>query len=230
MKKINLLLSVTISVIMISCGGKSNNKEKAEETDKKEVKVTDCICSEISGLDAGKGITKIGSKDLYTGSCIEKDQNDSIVRKVEIKNGWLIREILREKIQKDYVTTKDWQFENGKIMNGFEIKFDQYQNNPNYNFISEYSEYKNGIYGFNSWKVDLNELSPGGAQSVSAIITKKNGVDYYSNDERSKPKCLTNPEFNMTIWLQNDISPEETSKILNCLKGELTHFNYWKIK
>ena len=123
MKRINLILSVTISVVMISCGGKSN-KEKVEETDTKEVKVTDCICSEISGLDTGKGITKIGSKDLYTGSCLEKDQNDSIVRKVEIKNGWLIREILREKIQKDYVTTKDFQLENGKIMNGFEIKFD----------------------------------------------------------------------------------------------------------
>ena len=38
-KRVYLLLTVTIGVIMISCGRKSIDKETTEETDKKEVKV-----------------------------------------------------------------------------------------------------------------------------------------------------------------------------------------------
>jgi len=36
-------------------------------------------------------------KGLFTGLAVEKDQNDSIIRKVEIKNGWLIKDVKRIK-------------------------------------------------------------------------------------------------------------------------------------
>jgi hypothetical protein len=154
MKKINVLLIVMFSVVLVSCGGKSSDKKEVIEDAK--VVATDCGCEELILTETDKdgniseklkGITKKGSKELFTGSCAEKDQNDSIVRKIDVKKGWLTKELSKEKNGNEYITIKDMSYENAEMKDGWFTKYTEKdeQNNPNLRkFIGEYGEYKNG--------------------------------------------------------------------------------------
>ncbi len=232
MKKINLLLGVMLVTILISCGGKSNKKEEAgvtSGTDKKEVKVSDCNCSELDGVGnysgitdlievdeiSGKAITKIGSKDLFTGSCLDKDQYDSIIRKVDFKNGWKIKSIYKEKINNEYIQTGYFEYENGNLVNNWSLKFKDYDGpDLKLKYTTEYKEdKKNNI--INQWYISLGEFN-----GISI-----NGVNKYKDG-----KPASDSELSMSILDKNDISPEERDKLLANLKKELPHFNYWKIK
>ena len=235
MKKINLLLSVMIVVTMVSCGGKSHNKDESEETsgaDKKEVKIADCNCSEVlTETNSNSGFKRKGSKDLYTGSCVEKDQYDSIIQKADFKNGWMVKFIKKIKINNEYVQTEYTEYENGEEINSWSIKFNENDyDSPNYKYITEYKESKNNKL-INNWKIGLSEYEITGICIEGAIIYKDGkSLDDFPSHEKARPKSFPNPEYSMNFWRQNDISPDERDEILANLKKELPHFNYWKIK
>lgn len=220
MKKINVLFIVMFSIVLVSCGGKSSDKKEVIE-DATAVG-TDCGCEELvltttdkdgNVSDKFKSITKKGSKELYTGSCVEKDQNDSIIRKIDVKNGWLTKELSKEKNGNEYITIKDMSYENTEMKDGWFIKYAEKdeQNNPNLSkFIGEYSEFKNG-HKINNWSIQLY------------------GTDYIMVSCKDKPKCMTEAFKTGDIWNLMDLSEDNYIKTLNCLKDELPHFNYWKI-
>lgn len=93
MKKFNYFALFTLGIVLISCGGKNSDSKEGKEVEVKVATITDCLITELDGIIEGKNIAKKGTKDLYTGLAVEKDQNDSIIRKVEIKNGWLIKDV-----------------------------------------------------------------------------------------------------------------------------------------
>lgn len=238
MKKINLLLIIAFSVIVFSCGKKEEKKNAAEAAPEKEV-INDCGCNELtlvdedSGIDTQedgnffgnfKNITKKGSKELFTGSCTEKDQNDSIIKKVDVKKGWLIKEVLKEKIGKIYVTTMDLNFENENPSNGWVRYLNEDGSNQNEKYFRKCIEYKNGKI-FNEWSVISGTSN---YLLIGVAIKVKDGKEAQLNSDIIQPKCMPDSEFNLS-WKLSDISPERYNEIFNCLKGELPHFDYWKI-
>ena len=230
MKIIKILSTVMFSVFLFSCGGKNTNKKDAieNETEKNEV-ITDCNCSELIGLDDLKGITKQGSKELFTGVCVEKDQYDVVIREVTVKNGWLVKEIKKKKVQKDYVTLSECSYENGEKLNGWEIELGD---NSDYYFVKEFVESRKGdeLSSYNNWKVFTADATRG---KICALNICKNGVFLaaldFNNKEKSKPKCFKSSETEIDAgWVERDLSPEDFVKTLDCLKSEFPHFNYWK--
>lgn len=238
MKKINVLLIIALSVIVFSCGKKEENKDAAKAAPEKEV-IKDCGCNELtlidedSGIDTHeygnffgnfKNITKKGSKELFTGTCTEKDQNDSIIKKVDVKNGWLVKEVLKEKIGKIYVTTMDLNFENEKPSNGWVRYFTYDEESQREKYFKKCIEYKNGKI-FNEWSVLCDTRDN---LLIGVNINVKDGKEAQPYDDIMQPKCMPDSEFNVN-WSLYDISPERYNEIINCLKGELPHFDYWKM-
>jgi len=241
MKKNNVLLIIALSVIVFSCGKKEGNKEAAKDTAAKKEIVNECGCNELTltddyvrvedeGIYFGylKGIKKEGSKELFTGTCTEKDQNDSIIEKVDVKNGWLIKKVLKEKIGKIYVTTMSVNFENEKPSNGWYMNIKEiYGSNEKY--VSEYQDYKNGKT-LNFWRATIDH----NVNTISITGDYKNGESFDIKD--FQPKCMPDSEFEAPYsssdngkWRLIDISPQKQNEVINCLKGELSHFDYWKI-
>lgn len=220
MRKLSYLTFLVMSIVLISCGGKNSESKENKETKTEEAKSTDCLISELSDLYYKKDIIKKDSKEAYTGFAVTKDQSDSIVRKVEIKKGWLVRDIVKEKINGKYITISDLNYEDTKITNGFELKIVNYT--KGFYHTHEYKEYKKGK-DYNTWicgvNPDINQIQfkwgckdgvsvPYGTQPGSVCMK-----DYYNDHDA---KYYTSEESN-----------EEYNRILECLKKELPHFDYW---
>jgi hypothetical protein len=240
MKKINLMLIMISGVLLISCGKNTQkeSKEKAEEI----VINTDCQCVDLNivTIDADgnkhnnfKDIQKKGSRELYTGTCVEKDQHDSIIRKIEIKNGWIVRQVWKERVNNGYITTGDYFYENTQITDGFEVTV--MKGNNGFVYVSSMKEKKNGEF-FNEWEINLTKEP----YSVSTVYKYKNGK-YISEDEQVAPKSMPDSElgesssinggrilFSMNEFSMKDISPEQFFRTIEDLKKEFPHFNYWK--
>jgi hypothetical protein len=228
MKKINVLLIAVLSSIFLSCGNKEGKNDTNEAVALKEV-AKDCGCNELVLTEKdkdenvyllGKNITKKGSKELFTGNCVEIDQNDSIVQKLDIRNGWLIKKVIKEKVGNIYVTMEDMNFENEVSYNGWRREFDFITYNKDEKFICEYVEYKNGK-AFNHWKVNIF-VDP---ITITVDILVKDGNRY-----GKQPKSMPDSEYNNDWgWELRDISPKRKNEIINSLKGELPKFATWKI-
>ncbi len=228
MKKNYFLLAVMFSVVLFSCGGKSSSKKDGSEGDKQKV-VTDCNISELTNLDQLKEVRKTGSKELFTGTAVEKDQFDKIIREVHVKNGWLTEEIITKKIQNDYVVISDYNYENGTQSNGWQIEIADDFINKDYIYVTNFRETK-GDNVLNNWRVKYFSTTNG--NQIAAVNLYKNGVslvDYGDNKDRCKPKCFIDSEFELDEgWSYRDISPEKYAELLKSLKEEFPHFNYWK--
>jgi hypothetical protein len=244
------LLILAMGILLISCGGK--NAKDNSSSDINETTDNDCACNELN-LDTvdsdgkkttnWKDIKKNGSNELFTGFCFEKDQNDSIINKIEIKNGWVVRKIWREKINDKYIVTADYSYENSKVLNSWEIyidKGDVSDTFPGYYYIRKFEETKNGK-PYNNWEISA---SSDGIYKISTVLRVKNGVNI-SDSEQVPPKCMPNSEkgesseylvairrflYSQNQFTINDISPEDYFKTLDCLKGEFVKFEYWKLK
>jgi hypothetical protein len=225
MKMIKILSTVMFGVLLFSCGGKSTNKKDAveSETEKKEVVIaTDCNCSELKGIENLKGITKNGSNELFTGVCVEKDQYDIVIREVTVKNGWLVKETKKKKVQKDYITLSEYNYENGEISTKWNIKMDE---NSDYYYVYGFKETKGESNDINFWTIDIIN------DEIFVTRAIENGVEYNGLKdyrEKSKPKCFKNAEYYGGTWSEKYLSPEDLTKILDGLKSEFPHFNYWK--
>jgi hypothetical protein len=221
MKKINVLLIAVLSSIFFSCGNKEGKNDTNEAVALKEV-AKDCGCNELVLTDLSKNITKKGSKELFTGNCVEIDQNDSIVKKLNIKNGWLTKKVVKEKVGNIYVTMEDMNYENEVPSNGWSREFPNFTYNEDEKFIYEYVEYRNGK-AFNHWTVNI-KVDP---ITISVDILVKDGNRY---GNRAQPKSMPDSEYSYNWgWTLRDISPKRKNEIINGLKGELPKFATWKI-
>ena len=239
MKKIKILSAVMFSILLFSCGGKDSSKKDGLETEKQEV-VADCNCSEIefNGGQA-KNITKKGSKELFSGTCLEKDVHDSIIRKVIVDKGFIVEKLYRKKCKNGYITTLNYKYRNGEKLDGYELQIEEKEksNSNKYGYVQFYEEIKNGDV-YNKWSAFVTNWEVNGASDVISVTGKwevKQGEKVGSentNDIKDKPKCFNDnakkifPDFN---WIQEDLSLVQQSKILNDLKGEFPHFNYWDL-
>lgn len=248
MKKI-VLMSFTLCLMLISCG----KKNKEVEGTSSENNSSDCNCSDLNivTLNADgekivnwKDIKKNGSNELYTGSCIEKDQYDSIVKKIEIKNGWVIRKVLREKVNDLYITTFDYTYENAKEKDGWDITIDRPEDDnlnlfPNYYHVKFMTEMKNGKV-INKWYLYL-ENNEKNSISLHYYFIDGKEIKTYNELEIPPLKCLSNAVLEewwdedrqfqyVNTCALNDISPDDFFKTITSLKTELKHFDYWKMK
>ncbi|WP_343592566.1 hypothetical protein [Flavobacterium sp.] len=251
MRKNNLILMM-ISIILISCGSKNDNnelKEKNEEIQKTQIVVnTDCQCSELNleknllnGIPRKlKDIQKKDSNKPYTGTCIEKDQNDSIIRKVEIKNGWVNREIIRKKIEKNksYITISDFTFEDATKTNGWKIDINELREKDesiSSYYVYSFEEIKNkNIY--NRWSISLENrdlsYNPSGEIKYGVYNIVFSPEIQNGQDKNWKPNCMStadsySPNPGHSPWEMKKLSFEQFSKTMNELKKEVPHFNYW---
>ncbi|WP_281635749.1 hypothetical protein [Flavobacterium marginilacus] len=253
MKKINLMLIMITGVLLISCGGKNSNSESKEKTEELSTSVinADCQCADLNLVTKNadgtnnynlKDIRKNGSNELYTGTCIEKDQHDSIVKKIEIKNGWVNKEIIREKYGNNYITTSDYTYENLEKSNGWEITLSgltEEDNSVSLTYMTKFKEIKNKIT-YSEWSLELDNKE---------IVDKPNGEMGYGYGvynivfcpktingvfkENWKPNCMSNADYSAidprySSWEMKKLSFEQFSKIMDGLKKEVPHFNYWK--
>ena len=205
MKKLNYVLLLVIGVILLSCGGK-NSERKSNEPDAKEASVRDCLITELDGLDSGKNIVKKGSKDLFTGIAIEKDQSDSIIRKVDIKKGWLIQEIKKQKVNEKYVVITDKKYENAKEISGYELELDVCTDSDNnskkmFTYVKEYRP----VDSYN--------------ESYEASVYFMGGGHLHIQGPKSDDH---------QDWIVDGVSEENIYQILDKMKKEFQNFNYWK--
>ena len=235
MKKINLLIVLFFCVVLISCGGKTKGNESSVEGD--ALTESDCQCADLNlvtkdayGKDVYnlKDIKKNGSNELYTGTCIEKDQNDSIIKTVVIKNGFVIRKILREKVGKIYATNYDMTYENLEMSNVFNIVISEEDNiaGSNIKYVGLVEETKNGRK-FIKYHVDLQNFNK---IRISYSPEYVNGKSWSKYEENVPPKCMANANLDYDgSYKMQDISPEQFYKTLEDMKKEFKHFNYWKV-
>ncbi|TAF09083.1 MAG: hypothetical protein EAZ75_08980 [Flavobacteriia bacterium] len=235
--KINkILLILVMGTLLISCGGKTKGNETSAEGD--ALTESDCQCADLNlvtkdadGKDVYnfKDIKKNGSNELFIGTCIEKDQNDSIIKTVEIKNGFVIRQILREKVGKIYATNYDMTYENLEKANGFSIVISEEDNiaGSNIKYVGLVEETKNGREFI---KYDVNLQNSFNEIRISYSPEYVNGKRWSKYEENVPPKSMVNANLDYDgSYVMQDISPEQFYKTLEDMKKEFKHFNYWKV-
>lgn len=226
MKKLNYLVLGVLGIVLISCGGKNSESKDGTKVELKEATTTDCLITDLDGLDAKKNIAKKGAKDLYTGLAVEKDQNDSIIRKVEIKNGWLIKDVKLKKINDKYIATSEFIYENGEITNKFELEISDFCCDDKINKFSYVRTYSPTNYEYDDEYYSVM-ASTGYPENTYQIDFKAS--------EKALPNFLKDFEKNDGLradgtqaWIIRKISSEEMYQILEEMKKELPHFDYWK--
>lgn len=235
MKAIKILSAVIFTILVFSCGRKGNDKEEKNGNKKMENVVENCNCSELSDEDEWdigslenpyiiKGVTKKDSNEIFTGVCLIKDQHDTIIRKNTYKNGWLVHAIVKEKTGNEYTIVKDIDYENGEPNTYKYIKTEK-NNSANFIFIKNYKEYKNkkGIIDY-SVTIFANETF-----SLAVTMHYMNGKEFSHKNHSTQPICM--PNSFKTIdggWRLDRLSQDELYEILDGLKKDFPHFNYWK--
>ena len=219
MKKNVLLLA--LSVLTISCGGKNAEKEDAK-TEANEV--VDCGCDELyQGKLNGK---------LFTGTCADKDQNDTITLKMGFKNGYKISEITKQKVHGKYIVTKDLTYDDGKDNNGFWLSLKE---DNGYTYTDYYNEYKDGK-SINNYECYLD--SGGDDLRIRAHWGTKDGqyFDWHVDEtlpEATRPKCMPDAESiswnaDMLGWQLEKLDKPVFDKVVSDLQKEFPEFYYIK--
>lgn len=233
------------TALLLSCNGKKETTESTSEF----LNESDCNCAELQlkrlnengeEVEVWKDVKKDGN--LYTGNCTEKDQNDTIVRKLEIKNGWVVREVKKENvIDKIYIVTNDMEYNQLQKSKGFTIGLSLLVPGDKYRYISNYEDYKNNNL-FEKWAIGASNDFGTNRISVSRYYEKGKPLNWFAEEDtlgghssKGKIKCLGNPELmkgsnNEMEWVKNNMSAEEFINSLKCMKEEMSPFNYWEVK
>lgn len=242
MKMIKILSTVIFSVLLSSCGGKETHKE-GKSTDKKmEDVIAYCNCSELTDdvswednkfyWDNGhlenlyiiKGVTKKGNNETYTGVCLSKDQHDTITNKKTYKNGWLVKEVAKEKIGNEYIITRDIYYENGEPNTYKYIKTSK-NSSTNITFVENYREYKSKK---RITDYDI-KISSGETFSLVASMHYRDGKEFSHKNASAQPVSMLNSDKTIDGgWRLDELSQDRLYEILDGLKKEFPHFNYWK--
>lgn len=227
-------------LMLISC---KKNALNADGTTNIENIDGDCGCNDLvlkdeDGNAISQGIIKTGETKLFSGICTEKDMNDSIIKLLEIKNGFIASEVQRKKVYDKFITTVDlkYSYDTGmrEITDGYALSIYEGYDNKNFSYVAECNIYKD--------KVKLEEYkisySPGSSNSPADVKSQwelKNGK-YGAKQGLHLPKCMGDAEFYPRYgslepdYHMDDMSPEDGIILLDCLKKELPMFNYWKKK
>lgn len=231
--------AILITLALTSCNNKTEN------TSLENVSDDDCLCSQLNMTTTNEDGTEVENwKDIlkdgkaYSGNCIEKDQNDTIIRKLEFKNGWVVREIKKENVlDNTYTITNDMHYKKLQKDKGFNIGLSLLLAGDKFRYISDYQEYRNGNL-YDKWSIGASD----NRISISRFAMNGKILNYWAEQDsiagqntRSKPKCLADAELfngseNEMEWTKNNISDDNFYKTLDCLKDELKPFNYWKVK
>jgi hypothetical protein len=170
---------------------------------------------------------------LFTGTCADKDQNDTIILRKSFKNGYKISEMTKEKVHGKYIVTKDLTYDDGKDNNGFWMTLKE---DNGYTYTSYYNEYKDGK-SMNNYKVYLSSSSADYI-SIKASWDTKNGKDLYelfgdTMPEESRPNCMPDSESeNYSIdehgWKLEQLEKPVFDKVVSDLQKEFPKFYYFK--
>lgn len=224
---------VMLGIFTISCGGKNENGKLENEL--KSEDVADCACNTL--IDT----TGYLKDKNYTGTCADKDQNDTIILKKEYKNGYLISEMTKQKVNGKYYITKEMTYDDGKELNGFEINTSEVGEAF---YVEEYKLYKNGkitdkyhvnlSFG-NSFKDGTDYTDVG---KINAAWDIKNSEDLTFNDidnvnEKSRPKSMPDSEPDWQYnsdddWMLELLDKPTFEKVIKDLEKEFPKFFYVK--
>ena len=257
-----------MSILLISCGGKNEKKEgdTAEITssesdctiDKLELNFDTNDYSDINDyFYTKKDIKKIGEKDNFTGVAIEKDQNDSLLNRVEVKNGWLLRYTHRIKIDNRYITISDYSFDNGEVKEGYKKVINE-KSDPKIQYIEKLVKYKNGKNSYNwqirirtneeitlnsTWNEDtgnyvgdnilaltIKNLCPGGSRKDEIDVLKLKCLSNLKKSQgNDKSSLQTDEQYEYEAVKYYENADEKIIfKTLDDMKKELPKFDYWK--
>jgi hypothetical protein len=231
MKKLLLIASlVMLGIFTISCGGK--NGETKSEVNTEEV--ADCACNTL--IDT----TGYLKDKNYTGTCADKDQNDTIILKKEYKNGYLISKMTKEKVKGKYYTTQEMTFDDEKEFNGYNIEISEIYKSNGQKYSGHYKRYKDGQliddYGVICDKMLLDQSK----FSIRVCWYTKNGklIEYNEDNlnEESRPKCMPDSEphgsygngVNSLWWELENLDITTFDNVVEGLQKELPHFFFAK--
>ena len=262
MKKTNyLFMTLVMSILLISCGGKNEKKdgssaELASSDSDVPLDQLDISADFKYNQYTTKDIKRNDEKENFTGVGVEKDQNDSILNRAEIKNGWLTKYTHRIKKGDRYITISDFTFDNGELKDGFRYKTnDELQskkhNVEGYDFIQQFVKYKNGnenieweislypndiVYLNAVWDEDLGKEAGGYIVSSDEVM----GLHLkYPNTLKLKEALsgfqkLTEKDYIKSTgdpdndYLYIDADNQVISSTLKNLKKEVKGFEYWE--
>ncbi len=241
-KKATILLCAT--VIIASC----TNKKSNEQTELLTENSSDCNCAELhltsenaisttfedgSYEEVWKDVMKDGKP--FSGVCITKDQNDSITKSLEFKNGWTVRKIERVKVGINYLTIGDMTYDNMKRKDGFRVKL---ESDGDLKYVHQLEVLKNGNVdksGYTIW-IKSNDIIPINKRwddnAEIFIWDKANGLSIRSTADLSSCtanlKSANNQESSIDekIYYVENTSPQQRNELLECLKKKLPQFNY----
>lgn len=226
-------------LMLISC---KKNELNADGTTNIESVEGDCGCNDLvlkdeDGNAISQGIIKTGETELFSGTCTEKDMNDSIIRVLEIKNGFIASAVNREKVYDKFITTVDvkYSYDTGmrEITDGYILSISEDFDNKNFSYVGKCEIYKGKV------KLEAYEISYW--QGYDGGKNLKSKWEYNNGKRGVKeglhlPKCMEDAEFSGRYgslepdYTIRDISPEDGLILLDCLKKELPMFNYWQKK
>ena len=192
-----------------------------------------------------KDIKRKDEKDNFTGIGVEKDQNDSILNRAEIKNGWLVRYTHRIKAKDRYITIYDLTYDGGKIKDGFVNKYNNKIGMSPYSCVEEQLIYKNGnqeitntikLFIQNVWlNVEYDEGGTiiGGEKVTGLTIIYPNTLKL--NKSLTGYRKLTKDDFSegnydddKSNYIYIDADNQIILNTLKNLKNEVKGFDYYE--
>lgn len=256
-----------MSVLLISCGGKNDKKDDGK--DEITTSESDCNLSELNlNIDIDdysdtpdyfyttKDIKKNTEKENFTGIAIEKDQNDSILNRAEIKNGWLIRYTHRKKVDNRYITISDYTLDNGLVTEGYK-KVIENEYDPKIEYVEKVCKYKNEKSS-KDWEIrirtnekmtingrvdengnwvgeyitamNVKNLCPGSKRENRLDILNLKCISNFKKDyegEKSGFQSDSDYEYDAIKYYEN-ADEKIIFKTLDDMKKELPKFDYWK--
>lgn len=222
---------VMLGIFTISCGGKNGETKSEVKTEE----VADCPCNTL--IDT----TGYLKDKNYTGTCADKDQNDTIILKKEYKNGYLISEMTKEKIKGKYYITTEMTYDNEEFSNGYVISPSEIYNRDGQKYSGYYKSYKDGRV-VNQYRINI-DFYPEDGYRIGFTWDIKNGkeigkatpgTEIDNVSEESRPKCMPDSEINQNLlsdnwqitWNLANLDKATFDKVINGLRKELPKFFY----
>lgn len=219
---------VMLGIFTISCGGKNENGKLENELKSEEV--ADCACNTL--IDT----TGYLKDKNYTGTCADKDQNDTIILKREYKNGYLISEMTKDKVKGKYYITKEMTFDNENPLNGYLIEISEFYKSNGQKYLGHYKNYREGQLVDDYGVICERELFDQSKFAIRVCWYTKNGklieYDEENLNEESRPKSMPDSEphssYSNIWWELENLDNSTFENVVEELKKELPHFFFAK--
>jgi hypothetical protein len=202
---------ITLGLFFNSC---NNNNHTAESA---VVDTTPCDCSELNTGHGPRIEGKAVKQDtiIFTGTCHNIDQYDSIITIKVYEKGFLKHQIERNRIFGAYITTSDISYDiEGKVMDGYNLLIHDTYHMEDLQFVHTATIWKGGKitdkYSFSISYIkgykDGDDNWNAGTITFSIKYDFKNGKDFTgatNNKEAGQPKCLPIAEYKEGYFVAN---------------------------